>query len=81
MARPCKFYAQYREPDRNNDDCRPGCDQHDYADEQHGYTNHRNDNAACGFVSQMHSLFDQRTLPEPVFQRLILRLATVALLQ
>jgi hypothetical protein len=29
----------------------------------------------------MHSPFNQRTLPEPVMRRLILRLATVALPQ
>lgn len=81
VACPRELDAQYREPDRNNDNCRPGRYQHNDADKQHGCTKHRNDNATRGLVGQMHSPFNQRTLPEPVMRRLILRLATVALPQ
>lgn len=81
VARPRELDAKYREPNRNNNDCRSGCYQHNDANKKHGGTNHRNDNASCGLVCQMHSPFDQRTVPKSVLQRLILRPATVALPQ
>lgn len=63
VARPRELDAEYREPNRNNDDCRSGRDQHNDAKKQHGGTYHRNDNASRGFIGQMHSPFDQRILP------------------
>jgi len=81
VACPRELDAKYRESNGNNNDCRPGCYQHDDTNKKHGGTNDRNDNASCGLVCQMHSPLDQRTLPKPVSQRLILRPATVALPQ
>ncbi len=75
QARPGKFYAQNREPDRNHYNGRTGRYQHDDANEQHRRANDRDSQPARRFVRQMHNSLDQLTLRKS----LILRRAVVAL--
>lgn len=50
---PREFDTQYREPDRDDDECRAGRYDHNHTDQKHGGSNNTYDDTACCFVRQM----------------------------
>ncbi len=70
MPCPCEFDAEYRQPDRNNDQRGTGRNNHDNANYENGAAKHSYRNAARGFIRHVNCFLNHMD-PQGIVLRLL----------